>query len=606
MSHRGWAAVALIFSTAAALAAAPDVLTQARSAAGGVAWERVPALQAQGRITASGLNGTWSRAEDLSRGRWAVREDLGVFRSASGDDGQHRWRQDASGGVHSLNGAYSLRAAITDAWLTRRGWLRADVAGASLSPITRRSDEGHDFDVLRATPKGGEPVDLWFDAHSHLLARTVRELPISLQTVRYADYRRVAGLQLPFRIETRDSSSSDVETVQVDGWRIERHVAAPAYAAPTPPDDTLLQAETTVPLEIDGMVVVQARVNGRAFDFILDTGGHNILTPDAVRSLGLQPVGAGASGGAGEGSLSEQYVRVEQLQIGDASMRDQHFYVLPLQYGTVERGERAPLAGILGLEIFERFFVRLDYPAKTMTLRKLGNAEARIAGTPVPIRFDDDMPLLDGRIDGVPGVIALDTGNSGTTVVQGVWARQHGLAERLKQGIETVSYGAGGASPNWASRLQSLEIGGHVIERPLARYAEDRAGAFSSRTEAANIGTDILATFVLHIDYRAGVIGFERRPGISAPPFNRAGLRAYKESAESFRVAVVTPDSPAARAGVSRDDRIIAVDGVPAARLSGRQLFDKLIQPVGTELHVTLKRGSEERHATLRLAEMLP
>ena len=45
---------------------------------------------------------------------------------------------------------------------------------------------------------------------------------------------------------------------------------------------------------------------------------------------------------------------------------------------------------------------------------------------------------------------------------------------------------------------------------------------------------------------------------------------------------------------------------MPAARLSGRQLFDKLIQPVGTELHVTLKRGSEERQATLRLAEMLP
>ena len=52
-------------------------------------------------------------------------------------------------------------------------------------------------------------------------------------------------------------------------------------------------------------------------------------------------------------------------------------------------------------------------------------------GRAVPITFDDDMPLLEGRIDGVTGLIALDTGNSSTMVVQSVWARKHGLAERL-------------------------------------------------------------------------------------------------------------------------------------------------------------------------------
>ena len=117
----------------------------------------------------------------------------------------------------------------------------------------------------------------------------------------------------------------------------------------------------------------------------------------------------------------------------------------------------------------------------------------------MPITFDDDMPSLEGRIDGVTGLIALDTGNSSTMVVQSVWARKHGLAERLKRGIETVSYG--GASRNWASRIATLEIGDTVLKRSIVRYAEDKVGAFSSRTEAANIGTDTLANFVLDFDY---------------------------------------------------------------------------------------------------------
>jgi len=602
MSHTFWGALALVFGASTASAAPQPLLAQLRDAAGGAAWDHVQGLQAQGRIVSSGLPGSWTRDEDLASGRWSARIDLGVYRAGEGDDGRQRWRQDPSGGVHPLDGAFSKQAAVTDAWLTRRGWLRRDRAGAQLAPAMTRDEDGRRYDVLEATPRGGQRVELWFDKRSHLLARTVREMPISIQTVRYADYRRVNGVQLPFRIESRDSSSDDVETVTVQQWRSARGLN---FAVPTPPDDTTLQGTTQVPIETDAMVIVKATLNGRDFDFILDTGGHNILTPDAAKALALKAVGTGSSGGAGEATMAQQYTRVAELKIGDATMRDQHFYVLPLQYGTVERGPRAPLAGLLGLEIFERFHVRIDYPHRTLTLRKLQDGY-RGAGTPVPITFDDDMPLVDGRLDGRPGVIALDTGNSGSSVIQGVWARREGVAERLRQGIETVSYGAGGASTNWAGRLQTLEIGGQVLQRPIVRLAEDRAGAFSSRTEAANIGTDVLRFFVIDTDYRAGVIWFDRQQGVVERPFNRAGVRASKDDAQSFVVAIVTPGTPAARAGLQRGDRIVAVDGVSAAQLSGQALSDKFVQPVGTEVALAVVHDGVQRELRLRLEELLP
>ena len=598
----GESVVAAQVSAASSVAA----LAKAREASGGDAWTRIKGLHGEGHIEVSRLPGTWARNEDLANGRWAVNADVRVFRTAEGFDGRMRWRQDPSGGVHPLNGAFSRRASATEAWLTRRGWLHPDAEHARIGRTVMQVENDRSFVVIDAVPRGGQRVQLWFDAATYALDRSIRTMPISTLTVRYSDYRFVSGVRLPFTIESRDSSSSDVEIIHVAKWTPQDRFDVAAFAAPKPPDDTTLAGETTVPLETDGLITVEAKLNGRAFDFILDSGGHNIITPAVAETLGIRPVGEGASGGAGSGELAQQYVRIDRVDIGAATLTDQHFFVIPFQYGTVERGARAPLAGLLGLEMFERFAMRLDYPRKALTLRKLADYRHQGRGRAVPITFDDDMPLIEGRIDGVSGLIALDTGNSTTTVVQSVWARKHGLADRLKRGIETVSYGAGGESRNWASRIATLEIGGTVLKRPIVRYAEDKAGAFSSQTEAANIGTDALANFVLDFDYANGVIWFAYEPGYVPLPFNRGGLRALKEVPEAFRVMLVLPGSPAAEAGIARDDRIVAIDGTQAAQMSGREFTHKLVQPAGTEIALTLRRGNDERQAILRLVEMLP
>src|SRR5258708_3575667 len=56
----------------------------------------------------------------------------------------------------------------------------------------------------------------------------------------------------------------------------------------------------------------------------------------------------------------------------------------------------------------------------------------------------------------------------------GVWANRSGLAANLKQGVATVSFGAGGASYNWASRGHTLSVGGEAMAGTELRYAENR------------------------------------------------------------------------------------------------------------------------------------
>src|SRR5262249_19198545 len=159
---------------------------------------------------------------------------------------------------------------------------------------------------------------------------------------------------------------SDDEGHDEDRLEVRQYTAAAtdaqAFAQPPLPPDTYLEHPTRIEIDTIGYVTIEARINGAGpFAFILDTGGHDILTPEVAQQLGLKAVGHGESGGAGEGKLSESAVRVRSVQIGDATLDDQYFSVIPLQYSTVERGAKPALAGIIGLELFERLTVRIDY-----------------------------------------------------------------------------------------------------------------------------------------------------------------------------------------------------------------------------------------------------
>ena len=83
-------------------------------------------------------------------------------------------------------------------------------------------------------------------------------------------------------------------------------------------------------------------------------------------------------------------------------------------------------------------------------------------------------------------------------------------------------------------------------------------------------------------------------------------MRTVKEGPQSFRVTLVNPESPAAAAAILRDDEIVAVDSVPAAEMSGRDLADKFVQPAGTEVELTIRRDGREWTTRVRLAELLP
>ena len=132
-------------------------------------------------------------------------------------------------------------------------------------------------------------------------------------------------------------------------------------------------ASTTVPMMLEGrQLMIWASIDGHApMPFILDTGGHAILTTQAAQTLGLASSGAGESGGSGAGKISTQYTHVESVRVGAAELLDQPFLVIPYPYSFYERGKSRAAGGDHRARILRAFCARLDYGARTVTSRPL-------------------------------------------------------------------------------------------------------------------------------------------------------------------------------------------------------------------------------------------
>jgi hypothetical protein len=389
---------------------------------------------------------------------------------------------------------------------------------------------------------------------------------------------------------------------------VSRSIAASDFQKPRETDAAQMLANatsTTVPIALEGrQLLVWASINGRApMPFILDTGGHAILDTVAAKILGVHAVGSGVSGGAGSGTIGLQYARVRSMRIGNAELLDQPMLVIPYSYDFYERGRRVPLAGILGLEWFERYAARIDYANRSLTLTPLAKFAYRGVASRVPIRFQEDMPLADAAADGNTGWFGVDTGNAGLLIFYGDYLRRTGLLTKYAAGTTIHGSGTGGSNSGTIQTLSNFAIGGNDIASLKADFTQMKTGSFSSWTEAGDLGLTVLSRFTPTFDYANETLYLGRvaHPLVIQP--NRSGIAFAKTQPDVIDIEAVRPDSAATSAGLGAGDKITAVNGRSASELSNADFYDLVTAPAGSVVKLTIRHGTDIRNVTLTLRD---
>jgi hypothetical protein len=224
-----------------------------------------------------------------------------------------------------------------------------------------------------------------------------------------------------------------------------------------------------------------------------------------ANQLGLSRSGNAASNGAGAGSTRTEFTKIENISIGEAEMVQQPFTILHIDLGTAGKGNavRRPIAGILGLEFFERFVVTLDYRTNSITLQPSAGFKYHGAGAAVPIHFTSDMPIASATLNGHPGQFDIDTGNNTDLIIFRTWAIGSGVVNRKVNTEEMKSTSIGGALTLAHAQAQAFKIAGVNLGSIKLLLSSDSSGSLSARAEAGNAGDSILSRFKrVTFDYR--------------------------------------------------------------------------------------------------------
>lgn len=586
-----------------------------KAASGGARWDAVKTLETVGTLHTGGLDGTFRAVQDLSGARSVNRYKLGPIEGADGYDGTHGWSRDPGGEVATLDAPEAKRRARSQAWLDARGYWYPARRPARYGTVETREADGRRYAVVEATPDGGDPLTLWFDAATHRLARVVQKWDQDTATTTLDDWHEVDGLALPFHVVT---SLTDAAGRTDPRYRTEVRIekASPGVAVTdadfaVPPMAATARIDaasgsTTIAFELaNNHIYVNGLIDGKPARFLVDTGGVNLLTPAAAKKFGLTAEGKLAARGVGEQEVDLAFAQAKEVRVGGAVLADPVFYVIDL--GDLPAIEGVTADGLVGYEMFRRFGVTIDYGGRALTLTEPAKFAPPPGSHALPFEQAERIPIVTGALDGLPIRISVDTGSRASMTLHAPFVREHGLV--AKYGADTegvVGWGVGGPNRGRPARFGRLTLGDLAIDGIAGDLYTGDKGAFASPDLSANLGGGVLKRFTVAFDYDKKTMYLAPNAAFgAADAFDRSGLW-LRGDGDALQVADVAAGSAAAKAGLRVDDRLTAIGG---EKVAARTLTDWRARlrelPAGTRLEVEYRRAGTSGRAELVLADRI-
>ncbi|HUB85526.1 MAG TPA: aspartyl protease family protein [Rhizomicrobium sp.] len=608
----GIAALAAVSTATLAFAApsADTVLDANAKATGSLAGKAV--LKTESAYSGQGMTGTVVSITDLRDGRYVDDAKIGPASETEGFDGKDAWDKDPSGTVTVQAGGDQRQLAVNEAYRRANLWWRGDRGGAVIVSDGEKTDGGNTYDVLTITPKDGKNFDAWFDAQTHLLARIVEVQNVDTMTTNLSGYRAVDGVELPAKaIQSNGNPKFDQTMVETSAAFVPAQSAS-VYAMPkaVTNDATIAGGakETTFPFHLyNNHIYADVSVNGKGpYQFIFDTGGVNLVTPPLAAELGLKSEGDMQANGGGAGHMDVGMTKVSSLQLGNATVKDQIFAVLPLN--TMANIDGVPMPGMVGFETFRRFVTRIDYGADKITLIRPDAFDPKDAGVAIPINFDGNTIEAHATYDGVPGAFTIDTGARSALMLNTPFVAAHAEFAKYSDAPNIVTgWGIGGPTYSHVIRGNALVLGGQTIAAPVVLLSTDTKGDNAGNTIAGNIGGGVLKRFVVTLDYAHNRMYLKpvTQAVADLDTFDRSGMWINNTDG-GYTVVDITKGGPSDQAGLKVGDEIVSVDGKPATGIPLYEMRERLRNEApGTVVHFTVKRGSETKDIAVTLRDLI-
>lgn len=386
---------------------------------------------------------------------------------------------------------------------------------------------------------------------------------------------------------------------------------------------------------INNLIVIPLVINGKKLSFILDSGVTKTILFNITQndSIGLNNIKRVELQGLGKGNpVNALLSRDNEISIKSLVSKNEPIYVILKDKFDLSGKMGITINGILGYNLLRNLIVKINYSSKKIDFYHPKNFNYKKCKKceVFPIQFYRKKPYIDAHVQ-------LDTiGNKLTKVkllVDSGGSDAAWLFEDSKVNIKTpkrffndiLGEGLSGAIYGNRSRIPKIKLKSFEIKKPTVSFLDSvstkNARSFEKRN--GSIGAGLLNRFIVWFDYPNKKITLKKNGSFkNGFQYNMSGLdvvyngkelvresqmQSYSNSSNSnsikfitsfsykfkpsFKIKGVLKGSPAAKAGLLKDDVILRINNSAAYDLTLEKITQKFQEKNGKKIKMVIKRN---------------
>jgi len=195
---------------------AAEILAAVKTASGGAAWDKVTGWHE------NGIHGTVAYVTLLDYQRYGslFQETRDGQTYLRGFNGAIAWDEGPDGKVVVNSEPARLADARTTAYVSINGFFFPDRFPARFDYLGAATKGKHHYDIVRITPEGANPFELWVDRATHLIAKLVDRTGRRPVVATISGYEEVDGLKLGSGFTVSDGIPAHFQAVHIGRYEL--------------------------------------------------------------------------------------------------------------------------------------------------------------------------------------------------------------------------------------------------------------------------------------------------------------------------------------------------------------------------------------------------
>ena len=342
------------------------------------------------------------------------------------------------------------------------------------------------------------------------------------------------------------------------------------------------QHRVQFPIEIaNNLIILPVVLNGQLpLKFILDTGVRTTILTEKVFSdiLNLSYSRHYLVSGPGGEKVVEAYITNNvSLDMPGIHGEGHAMLVLEQDYLELRNYLGTDVQGILGYELFSRFVVEVDYEGRRLTITAPDYYKEKKKLQVLPIVIQDTKPYIYTPITMQNGTVInakllVDTGGSHGLILDPTSDSRITIPENNISSL--IGRGLGGIITGRIARIKSMDMGTYHVENVIVNYPDPNSYVDTLKTtdvfRNGSIGGELLMRFTTIYNFPAEKIYIKKNATFGRKfNFNMSGLtlRAKGARLRRYDVTDVRKGSNADKAGITKGDEVLTVNGLAASDL---------------------------------------